>query len=94
MSDDIADAIDVEVGDLIAFAHRQAFEILTHHRATLDALAEALIEHETLDKPELMAILGEAGTWESNPSMSSRSSFPLIVATISAGHKQSKGTFA
>jgi len=90
MSDDIADAIDFEVGDLIAFAHRQAFEILTHHRATLDALAEALIEHETLDKPELMAILGEAGTWESNPSMSSRSSSPLASEPIVSGEYRSE----
>ena len=46
---------------LIDGAHTQAARILTKHRRVLDSLAEALIEHETLDTPELMEILEVAG---------------------------------
>jgi cell division protease FtsH len=77
VSDAIADEIEAEIRDLISVAHREAYEILHHHRHTLDTLAEQLLEHETLDEPALMKILGEAGTWDSDPGRSSRSSSPL-----------------
>ena len=77
LSDALADEVDAEVRDLVTVAHREAFEILNHHRDTLEALATALLEHETLDEPELREILGEAGTWDSDPSRSTRSSSPL-----------------
>ena len=54
MSDVVADVIDDEVRDLIGVAHREAYEILNHHRDTLDALAAALLEHETLDEHQLV----------------------------------------
>ncbi|HVM55490.1 MAG TPA: ATP-dependent zinc metalloprotease FtsH [Acidimicrobiales bacterium] len=60
-SDEIAALIDDEVTKLIDGAHTQAARILTKHRRVLDSLAEALIEHETLDTPELMEILEVAG---------------------------------
>ena len=77
VSDAVADEIEAEIRDLISVAHREAYEILHHHRSTLDTLAEQLLEHETLDEPALMKILGKAGTWDSDPSRSSRSSSPL-----------------
>jgi len=61
-SDEIAALIDDEVTKLIDGAHEQAERILTKHRRVLDELAEALIEHETLDTPELLEILNQAGT--------------------------------
>ncbi|HEX4904163.1 MAG TPA: ATP-dependent zinc metalloprotease FtsH, partial [Acidimicrobiales bacterium] len=60
-SDEIAALIDDEVGALIDQAHDQAEQILTKHRRVLDELADALIEHETLDTPELLEILDRAG---------------------------------
>ncbi|KAG1648099.1 ATP-dependent zinc metalloprotease FtsH 1 [Nymphon striatum] len=78
-SDDVANAIDAEVRLLIDVAHREAEAILEHHLTTLHALAEALIEKETLDEDQLQQILGDAGTWDSDPMRSSRSSAPLIV---------------
>ena len=63
-SDKIASQIDGEISELVDLAHEEAQAILTHHRTTLDALAEALIEHETLDQDALAEIFGEPGTWE------------------------------
>jgi len=91
MSAAVTDAVDVEVRDLISFAHREAFEILTHHRSTLEALAAALLEHETLDEDQLKEILGEAGTWDSDPNRSTRSSSPLASEPfISGGYRSEK----
>jgi cell division protease FtsH len=78
-SDDVANAIDAEVRLLIDVAHREAEAILEHHLTTLHALAESLIEHETLDEEQLQAILGDAGTWNSDPMRSTRSSRPVVV---------------
>ena len=58
-----AASIDSEVRRLIDEAHSEAREILRIHRATLDALAAALIERETLDTPEVMEILGPLPKW-------------------------------
>ena len=78
-SDDVATAIDAEVRNLIDVAHREAEAILEHHRETLHALAGALIEHETLDEAQLSGILGDEGTWNSDPMRESRSSSPIVI---------------
>ena len=39
--------------------------ILTTDKATLDKLAAALVERETLDTPELMEIIGKLPQWPS-----------------------------
>ncbi|HET7720710.1 MAG TPA: ATP-dependent zinc metalloprotease FtsH, partial [Acidimicrobiales bacterium] len=57
-SDQVAANIDSEVRRLIDEAHSEAAEIIIEHRDVLDRLADALIEKETLDTPEVMAILG------------------------------------
>jgi cell division protease FtsH len=62
-SDEMAARIDVEVRLLIDTAHDQAVQILSTHRATLDRLAAALIDQETLDTPALMEILGDLPPW-------------------------------
>nr|MDQ2728885.1 ATP-dependent zinc metalloprotease FtsH [Actinomycetota bacterium] len=62
-SDQIAAAIDAEVRHLIDEAHGRALTILQAHATTLEALARALIDHETLDTPELMAIIGGLEPW-------------------------------
>ena len=90
LSQSVADEIDAEVRDLVAVAHREAFEILTHHRGTLDALAEALLEHETLDQDELKEILGEASTWTSDPTRSLRSSSPIAGEPLVSGEYRSE----
>jgi cell division protease FtsH len=54
---EVAAAVDAEVSRLLAEARAEAREILTLRRATLDRLADALVEHETLGDPQLLALL-------------------------------------
>ena len=49
--------IDAEVKRLVEAGYEKARDILTEHRGKLDAIAEALLERETLDGAELEAIL-------------------------------------
>jgi len=70
-SDQVASDIDDEVRRLIDEAHTEAAEILTLHRATLDRLAEGLIEHETLDEEMLTALFADLGTWDGRPGTAS-----------------------
>ncbi|MDQ1417554.1 MAG: cell division protease FtsH, partial [Acidimicrobiaceae bacterium] len=62
-SEQVAASIDAEVRRLIDDSHDRARSILTLHRATLDALAAALVEKETLDGEDLNAIIGPLPTW-------------------------------
>jgi len=64
-SDEVAARIDAEIRLIIDAGHKEARAILTTHRATLDRLAAALIEKETLDTPDLMGILGDLPPWPS-----------------------------
>jgi cell division protease FtsH len=64
-SDDVASQIDTEVNEQ---AHDEAHAILIAHRATLDALADALIERETVDDTELAVLFKDMEKWEGPPS--------------------------
>jgi cell division protease FtsH len=55
-SEEIAAAVDEEVGKLILNAHQEAFDILVENRAVLDHLVEELLEKETLDKHQIARI--------------------------------------
>jgi cell division protease FtsH len=80
-SDEVAARIDAEIRMLINNAHEEARAILRQHRKTLDALAAALMERETLDTPELMEVLGELPPWpgRANVPAASRSAKQLRV---------------
>jgi cell division protease FtsH len=58
-SDEIAGQIDDEVARLVDHAHDRARFILSTHRATLDRLAAALVEKETLDDGDLAEVFGD-----------------------------------
>ncbi|MDW3177822.1 MAG: ATP-dependent zinc metalloprotease FtsH [Acidimicrobiia bacterium] len=58
-SDVIASKIDDEVRTLVDAAADEARELLTLHRPILDRLAEALIDQETLNRPELDEIFSD-----------------------------------
>jgi cell division protease FtsH len=58
-SDRVAFEIDQEVRQLIDEAHDVALDILTEQRAKLDALADLLVEHETLDREEVAKFFAE-----------------------------------
>lgn len=57
-SDETARIIDTEVQAILKEANDTAIEMLKEHRAQLDALAEALLEHEDLESSQVRAILG------------------------------------
>jgi len=55
-SEETARAIDEEVLRIIDESHKEACRLLTKHRNELDALAQALLEHETLDEEEILEV--------------------------------------
>jgi cell division protease FtsH len=60
-SDQVALEIDHEVKRLVVENYERAKKMLTDHMATLKALAEALLEKEVLDAPEIDLIIKETG---------------------------------
>ena len=50
--------LDEEVRRIVAEAHDEVVALLTENRARLDALASALLEHETLDEDDAYAAAG------------------------------------
>ncbi len=56
-SQDIASKIDAEVARIIDEAKGRARQVLTEHRGALDAIAERLVEVETLEREEFEKIL-------------------------------------
>jgi cell division protease FtsH len=56
-SNDTAKEIDKEVETLIKEASKRAEAVLTANQKSLDALADALLEHETLDETQVIDIL-------------------------------------
>ncbi|MDO8540994.1 MAG: ATP-dependent zinc metalloprotease FtsH [Opitutaceae bacterium] len=57
ISEDTARKIDAEIHRIIDEQYKRATEIVTSHRQALDKLAEALLEHETLDGKHVLEIL-------------------------------------
>jgi cell division protease FtsH len=55
-SEETAREIDAEVRGIIRGSHEEARRLLAEHRRELDALAQALLERETLDEQEILAI--------------------------------------
>ncbi len=63
LSESVTAAIDAEVEHFVNVAHAEARAILTTHSETLERLATALLEHETLGKAELAEIFGDLESW-------------------------------
>lgn len=59
-SEDTARLIDQEIKHIIDGAHKIALEILTRRRAKLDAIAQVLIEKETIEREEFDRMMKEA----------------------------------
>ena len=58
-SEETARLIDVEVQRIMHEAYDSAIELLTKYRNKMDALANALLEAENLERDEVAEILGE-----------------------------------
>jgi len=57
-SEETAQVIDAEVRRIIGESHEEALRLLGKHRPALEALARALLEHETLNEDEILAVTG------------------------------------
>ncbi len=58
-SESIAERIDAEVRTLVQEAYDRARSVLTQYRAQLDAVAQKLIEVETIDRAEFESAFGQ-----------------------------------
>jgi cell division protease FtsH len=68
-SDAVAQEIDEEVRGIVHEAYERAKEVLTQHREALDRIAQKLMEVETLEADEFVALFeGTDGESESPPS--------------------------
>src|SRR5438552_7356776 len=59
--------VDEAVRRIVEAAHGEVLELLQEHRARLDALAEALLAHETLDEEDAYAAAGLGRRVEAQP---------------------------
>ena len=59
-SEETTRGIDQEVLRIMDESHEEALRLLTKHRRELDALAQALLERETLDEEEILDVTGLA----------------------------------
>ena len=56
-SEEIAKAIDKEIRRIVDRCYHRAEELIINNRSKLDAVAEALLERETLDAEEIAALI-------------------------------------
>jgi cell division protease FtsH len=61
-SDQVAFEIDLEIKRLVTENYERAKRLLTEHMSSLKALAEALLEKEVLDAPEIDHILMQSSS--------------------------------
>jgi cell division protease FtsH len=76
-SDTMAETIDEEVRALIDQAHDEAWQMLNQNRDTLDKLATALLEKETLDHLQLAEIFKDVDKLPERPLWLSSDARPL-----------------
>jgi cell division protease FtsH len=57
VSEETARRIDIEIQRIISEQYERAKKIVTEHRAALDKIAEALLEHETIEGKHVLEIL-------------------------------------
>ena len=57
MSEETAKLIDGEVRRIVTTGEKKAWEVLTAHKAELEAMAQALMEHETISGDECNALM-------------------------------------
>jgi cell division protease FtsH len=57
-SEETARTVDSEVLRILGESHEEARRLLTEHRKELDALSQALLEHESLDEEEILEVTG------------------------------------
>ncbi|RZU19908.1 membrane protease FtsH catalytic subunit [Kribbella rubisoli] len=96
-SEEIAAAVDEEVGKLILNAHQEAFDILVENRSVLDHLVEELLEKETLDKHQIARIFEPVIMRERRPAWTGSSTRvpsdqPPVMPTGGNGRAEQNGS--
>jgi cell division protease FtsH len=94
----VATRIDDEISRLIELARTEAGAILDHHRTTLHSLAQALLEHETLNRDDLARIFEGLATWERSDSIDLSLTAPLLhgsgeAAGVGADYRANAGRY-
>jgi cell division protease FtsH len=56
-SEEVAKMIDQEVRSIVDRCQQRAVDLLTAHRTQLDAVVHALLERETLDRPDFLKVM-------------------------------------
>lgn len=69
-SEEVAAQIDGEVRALVEKGYERAYEILQRYWHKLEAVVEALLEKETLNRPDFERIMSEAGEESAEPAAS------------------------
>ncbi len=64
-SEQIAEEIDQEINRILAEGKKRAEEILTLHKKEMETLVKALVEKETIEQDEFVAILGPSAKTQS-----------------------------
>jgi cell division protease FtsH len=59
MSSQTLQSVDTAISGLLEAAEQRALKVLVDRRTHLDRVAEALVEHETLDEADLLALLAQ-----------------------------------
>lgn len=65
-SEEVAEALDTEVQHIVNVQHERVRQLLAEHHRQLDTVAEALLEHETLEEEEFVAVFEQPWPMPSN----------------------------
>lgn len=72
-SEAVAEEIDREVRAIVGWAYEEASRLLRENRQKLDVVAQRLLEVETIDAPEFLALMGETPVKEPAQHVASQS---------------------
>ena len=93
-SDETARIIDIEVQDILKEANQTAIDMLNHYRDKLDALAEALLEHEDIESAGIREILGPRPGEKDKPAEESDAKSDAPAADANANDEVDAGESA
>ena len=83
--------VDAEVRRIVGEAEEEVAELLREHRDQLEALADALVAHETLDETEAYAAAG-IGQEPDRPVIDGESHEPPKLGLLRSGTSDDAGT--
>lgn len=90
--EEVAQAIDEEVHNIVSEQYDLALKVLTDHRDKLDLVAERLLEVETLGREEFLELVGENPPYTPPASDSPSSSLPIQPSSEDHGDLPQMGT--